>query len=112
VGNQPVLLESSKPELPKILRFMQQNPGMKIEIAGHVNFPNSPPVSKDSWEFKLSEERSRTVYDYLSDNGIPKDRISWKGYGNFEMREPNAITEADQAKNRRVELRVLESGCE
>jgi outer membrane protein OmpA-like peptidoglycan-associated protein len=111
VGNQPVLLEASKPELPKILRFMQQNLNMKIEVAGHVNRPNTPPVSTTSWDFKLSEDRAKTVYNYLLENGIAAERISWKGYGNHEMVFPRAIEEAQQAKNRRVELRVLE-GCE
>ncbi len=112
VGNQPILLESSKPELPKILRFLQLNPGMKIEIAGHVNRPNSPPVGRDSWDYKLSEDRAKTVYNYLLDNGIASERISWKGYGNHEMRYPRATTEDQQALNRRVELRVLDGGCE
>jgi len=111
VGNEPVLLEKSKPELPKILRFMQANPTMKIEIAGHINRPNAPPCSKTSADWLLSENRAKVVYNYLIENGIPTERISWKGYGNHEMVLPWAINEVDQAKNRRVELRVLE-GCE
>ncbi|MCC6724911.1 MAG: OmpA family protein [Saprospiraceae bacterium] len=110
-GNLPILLEKSKPELPKILRFMQANPAMKIEIAGHVNRPNAPPVSRTSADFVLSENRAKVVYKYLLENGIPESRISWKGYGNHEMVSPYAIHEVDQARNRRVELRVLE-GCE
>lgn len=112
VGNQAVLLEKSKPELPKILRFMQMNTGTSIEIAGHVNYPNRPRVTTESWEFKLSEARAKLVYDFLLGNGIPKNRISWKGYGNWEMRFPNAIGEEQQALNRRVEIKVLGSECE
>lgn len=112
VGNQAILLENSKPVLPKILRFMQLNPQMKIEIAGHINLPNSAPVKDNSDYFLLSQKRAQVVYDYLSENGIPSDRIQWKGYGNWEMRLPYATKEEDQAKNRRVEIRVLENGCE
>lgn len=112
VGNQPVLLEKSKPELPKILRFMESNPQMKIEIAGHVNLPNTPPVSTKTSHFRLSEDRAFVVYNYLSENGIADDRISYKGYGNWEMRYPNAVSETDQALNRRVELKVIEGGCQ
>ncbi len=107
VGDQAVLLENSKPELPKVLRFVQLNPSLNIEIAGHVNYPNRPPTGKESWEFKLSEARAKMVYDYLLENGIPKSRVSWKGYGNWEMVLPKATLESDQAKNRRVEIRVL-----
>ena len=113
VGNQPMLLESSKSELPKILKFMQQNPGMKIEIAGHVNRPGVPPVPKDSWDFRLSEDRAKTVYDYLIENGISNEKVSWKGYGNSQMIFPSVTsTQEQQAQNRRVEMRVLESGCD
>jgi outer membrane protein OmpA-like peptidoglycan-associated protein len=52
------------------------------------------------------------VYDYLLENGIPSERLSWKGYGNHEMRFPRATLEKEQALNRRVEIRVLEGGCE
>jgi outer membrane protein OmpA-like peptidoglycan-associated protein len=112
VGNQAVLLESSKPELLKILRFMQLNPKMKIEVAGHVNFPNRPPVVKESFEYKLSVGRAKMVYDYLLENDIANERISYQGYGNWEMRFPKAISEEQQALNRRVEIRVLEGGCQ
>lgn len=110
VGNQAVLLKKSEPILPKILSFMQVNPNMKIEIAGHVNVPNRPRVSKDSWEFDLSVNRAKLVYDYLIKNGIKADRINYQGYGNYEMRFPRAISETEQAQNRRVEIRVLETG--
>lgn len=110
VGNQAVLLKKSEPILPKILAFMQVNPNMKIEIAGHVNVPNRPRVSKDSWEFDLSVNRAKLVYDYLIKNGIEADRVSYQGYGNYEMRFPRAISEDKQAQNRRVEIRVLETG--
>ena len=108
VGNQAVLLKKSEPVLPKILRFMQVNKTLKIEIAGHVNHPNQPPVGRDSWEFDLSERRARLVYHYLIGNGISPDRLSWKGYGNWEMRYPWAYTLQEQAANRRVEIRVVE----
>ena len=90
---------------------MQLSPKMKIEIAGHVNFPNRPPVVEESFEYKLSVARAKMVYEFLLKNGIEEDRISFKGYGNWEMRFPNAISEQQQAQNRRVEIRVLENGC-
>ncbi len=110
VGNQDVLLKSSEPELPKLLRFMQLNDHLKIEIAGHVNFPNRPPVTKTSWEYGLSVRRAKRVYEYLLSHGIPPERMTFKGYGNWEMRYPRARTEKEQALNRRVEIRILESG--
>lgn len=107
VGNQAVLLAKSEPELGKVLRFMEVNPTLKIEIAGHINRPNSPPVPKDSWNWRLSEARAKVVYDFLIENNIDSARISFQGYGNTEMRYPYATSEREQALNRRVEIRVL-----
>ena len=108
VGNEAILLPPSEPELPKILRFMQINPAAKIEIAGHVNLPNRPACGTSSSHYILSVRRALLVYDYLLKNGISENRVSYKGYGNWEMRYPQARTEEYQAKNRRVEIRVLD----
>lgn len=109
VGNEAVLLPESEPTLPKLLAFMQRNDCGKIEIAGHINFPNRPPVSLESWNFKLSQRRAKLVYDFLLENGISEERMTWKGYGNFEMVYPTARSEEQQARNRRVEIRVVAS---
>jgi outer membrane protein OmpA-like peptidoglycan-associated protein len=108
VGNKDTLLKSSEPELPKILKFMQINENIKIEIAGHVNRPFHENVSKKSGEYKLSVRRALMVYEYLLENGISEDRISYKGYGNWEMRYPEGRSFKQQQANRRVEIRVLE----
>lgn len=108
VGNQAVLLPRSEPELPKILRFVRLNEDRTFEIAGHVNYPNSPPVTEDSWEYDLSVRRAKLIYDYLLQNGVSPDRVSYRGYGNWEMRYPHARSEQEQELNRRVEIRVLE----
>ena len=110
VGNQAVLLKKSEPELPKILKFMQINKGIKIEIAGHVNQPNVPRVSELSWDYGLSVRRALLVHDYLLVSGISEDRISYKGYGNWEMRFPKTKLAKEMQQNRRVEIRVLEIG--
>lgn len=107
VGNQDVLLPSSEPELPKLLKFMQLNPLLHIEIAGHINLPNQPPVPENSWNYELSLRRARRVYSYLVERGIEPFRMTYKGYGNWQMRYPEARREAEQAQNRRVEIKVL-----
>ena len=106
VGNQDTLLPKSEPTLPKLMRFMQVNKCLIIEIAGHVNRPNHPPLKIGSWEHDLSERRAKRVYNYLIENGIEEKRMAWKGYANWEMKFPNARSERDQAANRRVEIRV------
>jgi flagellar motor protein MotB len=107
VGNQAVLLPKSEPELPKVQRFLEVNAHLKVEIAGHVNYPNRPPVTEDSDEWDLSVRRARMVYDYVIQHGIPPAQVSYQGYGNHEMHFPNAQAETEQAQNRRVEIRVV-----
>ncbi len=108
VGNQAVLLGKSEPTLPRLLRFMQINWHLKIEIAGHINHPSEPPVTKNTWNYQLSVSRAKMVFDYLLENGISKDRIRYVGYGNWQMRYPKARSAEEQEANRRVEIRVLE----
>lgn len=107
VGNKDTLLQKSEPELPKILRFMKINDCLNIQIAGHINLPRSPKVKKHTEHFDLSRRRAKMVFDYLIAHGISEERIEYQGYGNWEMRYPNAQSEKEQALNRRVEIRVL-----
>ncbi|MBK7409208.1 MAG: OmpA family protein [Saprospirales bacterium] len=109
VGNQDTLLPKSEPELPKLLKFMQFNPDIRIEIAGHINLPNNPPVSKDSWNYGLSVRRAKRVFMYLLEHGIDQNRMTFQGYGNYEMIYPRARTLEEQALNRRVEIHILEN---
>lgn len=122
VGDEAVLLESSKPELPKILRFMQINPDLHIEIAGHINlpypqdarFPMKPGQTpaeyvfslEPAWRQRLSTDRAKTIYNYLLKNGIPAGRMTYKGYDNREMLFPHAVTNEEMEQNRRVEIRI------
>lgn len=109
-GDRAILLPRSEPELPVLLQFMRINPEMAVEIAGHVNQPWSPPVVSTDRSFILSMDRARMVYDYLIREGIPEYRLQYNGYGNWEMRFPHATTEQQQALNRRVEIRILNTG--
>lgn len=107
VGNEAILLKVSEPELPKILRFMQINPGLQVEVAGHINHPGVKPAFLEKWEWELSTRRAKLVYDYLLTNGIARERMSYKGYGNTEMLFPKPDNSGQEQQNRRVEIRVL-----
>jgi len=108
VGNRAILLPKSRPELPRLLKFMQLNPNLKILIEGHINRPNSGRVLKSSSDFELSIRRAKFVYDYLLSQGISEERIDYKGFGNWRMLFPHARSEKEQAQNRRVEIKVVE----
>jgi len=107
VGDQAVLLKASEPELPKILKFMQINPNLKIEIGGHINGPGLVMENEPEWRQTLSARRAQYVYAYLLKNGIPAERMMYKGYDNTRMLFPHPVSERESEQNRRVEIRVI-----
>jgi len=56
---------------------------------------------------KLSEDRAKSVVEYLIAKGIDKSRLSWKGFGDTKPIVPNAQTEAEHQQNRRTEYQIL-----
>jgi outer membrane protein OmpA-like peptidoglycan-associated protein len=107
VGNEANLLKSSDSEMAKILRFMQLNKDISIEIAGHVNAPGVDPKKLPKEEFNISTKRALTIRKFLIKHGFSESQISGKGYGNSQMRYPDPINEQQEELNRRVEIKVL-----
>jgi outer membrane protein OmpA-like peptidoglycan-associated protein len=105
-GNLAVLLPASIPNLEALYKIMARNKHMVIRIEGHINNPGN--AVKDTPFFqKLSEDRAEVVYDYLVEKGIEKERMSKIGFGSKYMLFPNAVSEEEQEKNRRVEINVI-----
>lgn len=111
VGNETNLLKESFPALPRLLLFMRSSPDLQIEIAGHVNRPGEPE-GPGSWSYNLAHNRAKTIYDFLVEFGISPDRMTYKGYSNFEMVNPKARTEMEMRANRRVEIRITGVGVD
>lgn len=91
----------SKTELDRIAKLLIKYKNLKFEIQGHVccTPPNhKEAIDKDTKKRKLSTNRAESVYKYLVYKKIPKDRMTFKGYGN--TRPLGKGTELD----RRVEL--------
>lgn len=94
------LLPQSYPELDKLVRTMQQNPTLHIEISGHTDNVGDPRLN-----LSLSEFRAKVVMNYLTRHGIAENRIETKGYGGTRPLEGNA-SESEREQNRRVEFVV------
>jgi outer membrane protein OmpA-like peptidoglycan-associated protein len=103
VGDADQVMRSSEGALQLLLRFMQINPTVKIEIQGHVN----GPTFKNKKEFiELSRARAKTVHDFLVAQGIAVERLSFKGMGNSQMIHPDPKNKEQSEANRRVEIRI------
>ncbi|MGZ3883630.1 MAG: OmpA family protein [Bacteroidia bacterium] len=106
-----VLRKESMVPLKKLLVTMQQNPGLKIEIQGHVcciSTGETDGFDFDTHTGNLSETRARAVYFYLIQKGIKADRLRYKGFGGTQPKIFPEKNEEDQQSNRRVEIKVLE----
>ena len=87
--------------LDALAAFLKRHPALKIEIGGHTNLRPSDVFAAD-----LSANRARTVMRYLTDQGVPPERLTYKGYGKSRPRVQGITKEADRA-NQRVEVLVL-----
>ncbi|HRD37114.1 MAG TPA: OmpA family protein [Bacteroidia bacterium] len=104
------VLKSSEPILQKLLQTLKQNKSLKIEIQGHVccTQNGADGMDLDTREMKLSENRAKAIYDYLISKGIPKNRLSYKGFGRTKPKYELELTPEEEQANRRVEIMILE----
>ncbi|MDX2430189.1 MAG: OmpA family protein [Bacteroides sp.] len=96
-----VLRPESFDALDQVLRFLENNPDMKLEISGHTDNTGSLRTNQ-----KLSRERAKAVVNYLVASGIPEGMLVYEGYADTQPVAPNDTAE-DRKKNRRVEFKVL-----
>ncbi len=99
--DKSTLLSQSEAELDKLVDILSDYPHLKIEISGHTD-----NVGSDDYNQKLSESRAKSVVDYLIDEDVSADRLSFRGYGSSQPISSNS-TDAGRAKNRRVTFTVL-----
>jgi len=95
------LKDTSIPELNKVVKFLQENPDLKVEVSGHTD--NSGTVSYNQ---QLSLKRAQSVSKYLVAQGIDQKRITQKGFGSEKPVKPNDSEENKQI-NRRIEFKIL-----
>lgn len=95
------LKTDSKVELNKLVAFLKNNAGMKIEIGGHTD--NTGAKDKN---LALSNNRAKAVYEYLIQSGIEAFRLSYKGYADQQPIADNK-TESGRKQNRRTEFKIM-----
>ncbi len=93
-------------ELEKLVRTMQKNPNMIIEIRSHTDTRGN---ALDN--LSLSQRRANEVVDFLVDKGVARGRM--RGVGKGESEPVNSCgdgvqcTEAEHQRNRRTEFKIL-----
>ena len=100
--NDYSLTAESKMLLALFVEFLKENPTVKVEIQGHTD-----NIGRDDDNLLLSENRARSVYEYVVSQGIPANRLRYKGYGESNPIADNN-TAAGRAKNRRTVFLIYE----
>jgi len=92
------LLEAAKQEMRQLFAYLDKDDSLVIDISGHTD-----GVGSDAYNQILSSNRAEVVAAYLQHLGLPKERITWRGWGGEKPIAKNN-TEVGRKKNRRVEF--------
>lgn len=94
-----------KPEsyrsLSALIEFLNEYPNVRVEIGGHTDNVGSAEVNQ-----RISEERARSVAEYVISNGVSPQRVVSKGYGFSKPKASNRTAEG-RAQNRRVGFTIV-----
>ena len=126
--DKATLRPESKEALDQLVKLLEENPNVTIELSAHTDYRGSAEYNK-----RLSQRRAESVIRYLIDHGIAQDRLTPVGYGKEQpktirkkltekypfLKENDVLTEELIKKlgeeeqetcnqlNRRTEFRVL-----
>jgi tetratricopeptide (TPR) repeat protein len=95
------LRPESTAELDIIVRWLQENPGVRIRINGHTD-----SIGKAADNLALSTRRARAVTEYLRSKGIEAQRLNFQGFGSTRPIAPNT-DETGRSRNRRTEMEII-----
>jgi outer membrane protein OmpA-like peptidoglycan-associated protein len=101
-----IIKDQAKKELNKLVRFMEDNPTIMVELSSHTDCRAS-----NEYNATLSQNRANAAVDYIVSQGITRNRLVGKGYGETKLLNRCADTvdcsEAEHSINRRTEMKVI-----
>lgn len=108
--NQSFIRADAETELLKIVKTMNANPTMVVEISSYADCRES-----DEYNQSLSNRRAQSSVEFIKSRITKPERISGKGYGESKLvndcacdgAEVSSCSEAEHQKNRRTEFRIV-----
>jgi outer membrane protein OmpA-like peptidoglycan-associated protein len=96
-------------ELNRVVAFLNEYPNIEIEMSAHTDSKGA-----DNYNMTLSDNRAKSVMDYILSKGIAASRIVSKGYGETKPVAANEQADgSDNAEgrqlNRRVEFTIMKN---
>lgn len=92
-------------ELDKIVNLLKLNPDVTLELGSHTDCRGT-----NAYNQTLSDNRAKSAFGYITSKGISKSRLTYKGYGETELRNKCSdgveCIEAEHQLNRRTEFKV------
>ncbi len=96
--DKATLTPEGQATLQQAAAAMKANPNAHLRLEGFTDSTGTDPHNDT-----LSDQRTKTVADYLQSQGIERSRLTGQGFGASQPVETNA-TPQGKADNRRVEL--------
>jgi outer membrane protein OmpA-like peptidoglycan-associated protein len=104
--NKSDIREDAAIELNKVVKIMEDNPTIKIELNSHTD-----SRAPDGYNMRLSNDRAKSSINYIISQGINPARLSGKGYGETRLvnKCSNGVkcTNSQHEENRRTEFIVI-----
>lgn len=100
--NKASLQKVSYDPLNQLADILNRYPNARLSIEGHTD-----NTGTNSFNLKLSQDRAKSVLDYLVGKGIDASRLTAVGHGEDKPIATNTTSEG-RRHNRRVELRIIE----
>lgn len=101
--NKSVIKPAELIKLKRLLDTLDSKDEYRLILTGHTDSSGN-----DELNLKLSQARVDGVYQYLVDNDIEADWMNRQYFGRAKPREKEETSEEKKAKNRRVEITILE----
>jgi outer membrane protein OmpA-like peptidoglycan-associated protein len=105
-SNKFSIRQDSKSAIDPIVKLMKNNPGIKVEISSHTDSRGS-----DAANLTLSQQRSKSVLEYMVSQGIAANRLVALGFGETRLlnkcKNDIPCSEAEHEQNRRTEFKIV-----
>lgn len=107
--NKYAIRKDAAVELDKIVKVMNENPGMYVELGSHTDCRGSA-----KYNTRLSDKRAKASAKYIASKITTPERIFGKGYGESQLinhcacegRVKSKCSDEEHQANRRTEFRI------
>src|SRR5690606_26488033 len=104
--NKSKIRDDAATTLNVLVDLMKKYPSMEIEIASHTDARGN-----DQYNLELSQHRATSTLEYLVSQGIDRNRLKSKGYGETQPLnkciKEGICSEDEYDINRRCEFKIL-----